>query len=153
MRISFANSRIKQLFLEKLNRAPKDTEVQKTAVDVANACNLKIPMGWYLFGLITVMRYDNKVDYNSSLIDCPPEKVDQEILMSIENCKKITYVRELAKRQYEIYGELQQRRAEIGCLQTGRKRQLPSRLAGRRQKHQLPLGKKRRWRQVYVSAS
>ena len=96
-------SRIKQLFLEKLNRAPKDTEVQKTAVDVANACNLKIPMGWYLFGLITVMRYDNKVDYNSSSIDCPPEKVDQEILMSIENCKKITYVRELAKRQYEIY--------------------------------------------------
>lgn len=96
-------SRIKSLFLEKLHRSPKDTEVQKTAIEVAKACNLNIPRGWYLFGLITVMKYDDRINYQTSSVACPEEKVDREILISIESCKQIKYVRDLSKRQYEKY--------------------------------------------------
>jgi len=96
-------SRIKQIFLENMDRPPKDTEMQKIAVDVALECNLNVPMGWYLFGLITVMRYDETRDYPQTSIDCEPGKLDSEILKFIEYYR-VKYTRELVKKQYEKFG-------------------------------------------------
>jgi len=55
--------KLKQKWFEKNHTYPNKTLMQKMVVKVADNFNLTIPRGWYIFGKMTILQYDQEIDY------------------------------------------------------------------------------------------
>ncbi len=73
--------KIKEEWKKSAGRLPGKVQVQKTIVRVNKICNLKLPVGWYLFGAMCVKPYDPTEQYNytglsQTTITCVKEVVN-----------------------------------------------------------------------------
>ena len=55
--------KLKQRWFEKNHNYPNRTIMQKMVVKTADKFNLPIPRGWYIFGKMSILQYDQEIDY------------------------------------------------------------------------------------------
>jgi DNA-binding transcriptional ArsR family regulator len=97
-------NKIKNEWARKTGKLPANTDVLKTAVDVLEKIGLdkEIPTVWYLFGKIPLLKYQQEIDYSSGKIE-NSEKIDKEIIISVENFARKRTTHERMLQQYEFY--------------------------------------------------
>ncbi len=92
---------IKKNWMEQTTEKLLNTHAQKIAYEVITKCNLKIPHGWYLYGGIEIVSYDDSKDYAYSSLGKDVELCVKEV--TIEYAKN-RYAWQTKKQQYHKLG-------------------------------------------------
>jgi len=88
---------IRKFWKENSNKKLLRTTVQKIAYEVIKKCNLDIPTGWYIYGGILVVAYDDSKDYTYSGFPKPIETCVQETTLAYS---KFNHAFECKNKQY-----------------------------------------------------
>lgn len=91
-------ARIQELWQGRSKRPLSRLQAQKMLFKVNKLCSLNIPVGWYLYGGISVKPYDQEIDYvNEGL----PEYVEECIVTVVEEFLKDDFAYTSKLRQYD----------------------------------------------------
>ncbi|MCK5040567.1 MAG: helix-turn-helix transcriptional regulator [Candidatus Aenigmarchaeota archaeon] len=91
-------------------RHPGKTQVQKTLVKVDQICNLKLPIGWYLFGAMCVKPYEPFESYSFNGLEQDTEKCVRYV---VGEYSKESSVYRLKIRQYNEENKILYQTKEI----------------------------------------
>jgi len=89
---------IRRFWKENSNKRLLRTTAQKIAYEVIKKCNLDIPTGWYIYGGISIVIYDDSKDYTYSGF---PKKVETFVKETTLTYSKFDYAFECKNKQYE----------------------------------------------------
>ncbi len=100
----FDNAR--KAFKELGRENPAKIQMQKTIVNVIDKFNLKVPTVWYLYGKMTLMKYETEKDYSQYSIRLEQqEQILQYMKEVIYTVIKTHWTRAICKAQYCAYDQ------------------------------------------------
>ena len=109
----FDNAR--KIFKEKGMENPKKIQIQKSIVNVIDKFNIQVPTVWYLYGKMTLMKYEPEKDYSkySTRLE-NQDKIIDYMKIIISKVIEINWTKAICKSQYCDYDKsLYQKKEEI----------------------------------------
>ncbi len=110
--INFIFEKIKEIWKEKTGELPGKTVAQKILVEVNRRCNLNLPVGRYLYGMICPKPFDPYTTYEfhepenaKGITECIRETVEKFSHLPIQQIKQQHY-REMENKLYELKDDL-----------------------------------------------
>jgi len=105
----------KKIFRVNGEENPTKIKIQKSIVNVIDKFNLQLPTAWYLYGKMTLIKYEPDKDYSTYSIKLENEKevLDYMKKIILENIK-LHWTKVICKNQYFNYDQsLYQKKEEI----------------------------------------
>ncbi len=114
-RFYFLFDNTKKLFKELGRENPTKIQVQKSIINVIDKFNLDVPTVWYLYGKMTLMKYEPEKDYSQYSITLKNQgQILQYMKEIIEEVIKQHWTKVICKNQYCSYDQsLYQKKEEI----------------------------------------
>ncbi len=98
--IHFIYAKAQELWKKKTNSSLGKSHAQKIVARVNKELDLKLPVGWYLYGQVCVLPYDDAVTYESVSFS-GSEKMIAAIEKAVEDFIPLTSTKKLRKYHYE----------------------------------------------------
>lgn len=90
---------IKRIWFEQTKKRLERTRAHKLAVKIANDFNLPVPRGWYMYGELLVLQYNDDVDYVTSFKPAENKELLKRIAEVVIKSKNKT-ISDLKDEQY-----------------------------------------------------
>ena len=105
----------KKIFKEKGIENPKKIQIQKSIVNVIDKFNIQVPTVWYLYGKMTLMKYEPEKDYSQYTIKIENQnEIINYMKGVISEVVKLNWTKAICKSQYCAYDKsLYQKKEEI----------------------------------------